>query len=211
MKWLAMLTNKVAGMFGRERFHDELAEEMAFHRAEAARELEANGVKPEAARRRAAVQFGNTAVLRERSHEVVRFRVETVFQDVRYSVRQVRQNPGFAFTAILILALGMGVSVAIFGFVDAALLQPLPYKDPGRLMAVDERSANFPRSNVSRADYEDWKRLNHSFSSYDVYTGTGYLLKTPTGAMPIPAARVSDGFFSTLGVKPLLGRVFLPG
>ena len=211
MKWLAILINKVAGVFGRERFHDELAEEMAFHRAEAARELEANGVKPEAARRRAAVQFGNTAVLGERSHEVVRFRVETVFQDVRYSVRQVRQNPGFAFTAILILALGMGVSVAIFGFVDAALLQPLPYKDPGRLMAVDERSANWPHSPMSRDDYDDWKRMNRSFSSLDVYGGTGFLLHTPSGTEPIVARRVSAGFFDTLGIRMMLGRGFLPG
>ena len=85
-------------------------------------------------------------------------------QDLRYALRQLRKNPGFAFTAILILALGMGVSVAIFGFVDAALLQPLPYHAPDRLMSVDESSAMCPRSNLSRADYEDWKRMNRSFS-----------------------------------------------
>ena len=104
----------------------------------------------------------------------------------------------------------MGVSVAIFGFVDAALLQPLPYADPNRLMSVDESAAVFPRSNLSYADYEDWKRLNRSFSSIDVYTGNGYLLRGASGTEPVPAARVSDGFFTTLGVKPLLGRVFAP-
>ena len=116
----------------------------------------------------------------------------------------MRLNPGFALTAVLILALGMGVSVAIFGFVDAALLEPLPYANADRLMAVDEMSATSPRTNLSRADYEDWKRLNHSFSSLDAYGGMGYLLSTPSGAVPVPAARVSDGFFSTLGVKPML-------
>ena len=78
-------------------------------------------------------------------------------------------------------------------------------------MSVDESSAVFPRSNLSRDDYEDWKRMNKSFSSIDVYTGTGYLLRTSSGAEPVPAARVSDGFFRTLGVKPMLGRDFLPG
>jgi predicted permease len=69
----------------------------------------------------------------------------------------------------------------------------------------------FPSSNLSREDYEDWKRLNRSFSSLEVYTGTGYLVRTPSGAEPVPAARASDGFFRTLGVKPVLGRDFLPG
>jgi predicted permease len=101
--------------------------------------------------------------------------------------------------------------VAIFGFADAALLEPLPYAAPNRLMDVAENSAALPRSDLSRDDYEDWKRLNHSFSSLDVYNGTGYLLHTPSGPVPVPAARVSDGFFRTLGVRPMLGRDFLPG
>ena len=211
MNWLAIFTNRIGHLFGRQRFRDELDEEMAFHRAAAARDLQAIGMTPTAARRRAAVQFGNPAVLRERSHDVVGFRVETVFQDLRFALRQIRHNPGFAFTAILILALGMGVSVAIFGFVDAALLQPLPYKTPDRLMAVDERSANFPHSNLSRDDYDDWKRMNRSFSSLDVYGGTGYLLHTPSGTEPVPGRRVSAGFFDTLGIRMTLGRGFFPG
>ncbi len=122
-------------------------------------------------------------------------------QDLRFALRQMRKNPGFALTSILILALGMGVSVAIFGFVDAALLEPLPYSAPNRLMSVDENSAMFPRSNLSRDDYEDWKRMNRSFSSIEVYSGMGYLLHTASGTEPVPAARVSDGFFRTLGVQ----------
>jgi predicted permease len=208
---LTRFFRKFGVLFGRKRFRDELDEEMAFHRTETEKAYVADGMSPAAARSAAARQFGNSTRLREQSHEVVGFRAEKVLQDVRFSLRQMRQNPGFAFTAVVILALGMGVSVAIFGFVDAALLQPLPYAEPGRLMAVDEASANFPRSNLSFADYEDWKRLNHSFSSLEAYTGMGYLLATPSGAVPVPALRVSDGFFSTLGVKPLLGRVFLPG
>jgi predicted permease len=203
--------NKLALLFGRGRFRAELDEELAFHCAQLEEQLMADGMAPEAAHYTAMRQFGNAARLKEKSHEAIGFRVETVMQDLRFAMRQLRRSPGFALTAILILALGMGVSVAIFGFVDAALLEPLPYASPNRLMSVDENSAMFPRSNLSRADYEDWKRQNRSFSSLDAYTGTGYLLRTASGAVPVPAARVSDGFFSTLGVKMMLGRGFLPG
>ena len=208
---MAVFLNKLGRIFGRERFRTELEEEMAFHRVEVERELAGEGMTAEESRRRAAVRFGNAVRVREESESMIGFRAETVLQDLRYALRQLRHNPGFAFTAILILALGMGVSVAIFGFVDAALVQPLPYVAPDRLMAVDERSANFPHSNLSRADYEDWKRMNRSFASLEVYGGTGYLLHTPAGTEPVPARRVSAGFFDALGTRMMLGRGFLPG
>jgi predicted permease len=211
MNSLTLFLRKLSLLFSRKRFRSELDEEMAFHREQAEKELIAAGMSPEAARYVAMRQFGNATRLKERSHEAVEFRAETVVQDVSFALRQLRKSPGFAATAILILALGMGVSVAIFGFVDAALLQPLPYSDPNRLMAVDENSAVFPRSNLSREDYDDWKRLNKSFSSIEVYTGNGYLFRTAGGTGPVPAARVSDGFFRTLGVRPMLGRDFAPG
>jgi macrolide transport system ATP-binding/permease protein len=132
-------------------------------------------------------------------------------QDVRYSLRQLRRNPGFAFTSILILALGMCASVAIFGFVDAALIKPLPYANPSRLVMVTESVTLFPRANLSYPDYLDWKKLNTVFTSMDVYHVTGYLLNQPAGAEPVPATRVSDGFFRTLGVTPALGRDFRTG
>jgi predicted permease len=137
--------------------------------------------------------------------------METLSQDVRYALRQLRKSPGFACTAILVLTLGMCASVSIFGFVDAALIKPLPYPDPNRLVEVNERNDVFPRANISYPDYLDWKRLNQVFSSMAVYNGTGYLLPTAGGAEPVPAARVSDGFFRTLGIAPLLGRDFYSG
>jgi predicted permease len=105
----------------------------------------------------------------------------------------------------------MGVSVAIFGFVDAALLEPLPYAQPNRLMAVSERNYEVPWANVSYYDYRDWTQQNKSFSSLDVYGESGFLLRTATGTVPVDTGRVSAGFFQTLGVRPMLGRVFLPG
>src|SRR6185436_11963897 len=133
------------------------------------------------------------------------------FQDLRYSVRQLRKAPGFALTAILTLALGMCSSLAIFGFVDAALIQPLPYPNPDRLVVATESVALLPRANLSYYDYLDWKRLNQVFSSIDVYNQTGFLLRTSSKAEPVHAARVSDGFFRTLGVAPILGRDFYTG
>jgi len=77
-------------------------------------------------------------------------------QDLRYAFRQLRKSPGFACTAVLILALGIGASVAIFGFVDAALIKPLPYPNPNRLVDVTESAAMIPHANLSYPDYLDW-------------------------------------------------------
>ena len=137
--------------------------------------------------------------------------MNTFIQDLRYTLRQLRKSPGFAGTVILILAMGMCASIAIFGFVDAALIKPLPYSNPARLVEVTESVAMLPRANLSYPDYLDWKRLNQVFGSMDVYDGTGYLLRTPSGTEPVPATRVSDGFFRTLGIAPLLGRDFYAG
>ena len=211
MNSVSRLFRKLALLFGRGRFRDELNEEMAFHRAQAEKDFIASGMPREAARYAAIRQFGNDTQLRERSHEIVGFRAETVVQDLKYAARQMIKSPGYAVLAVFILALGMGVSVGIFGFVDAALLQPLPFADSNRLVAVDESSVVFPSSNLSYQDWLDWRRMNKSLSSLDVYTGNGYLLRAPQGAEPVPALRVSDSFFSTLGVRAMLGRTFLPG
>lgn len=109
------------------------------------------------------------------------------------------------------LALGLGISVAIFGFVDAALLKPLPYRDPSRLVNVTERVPLIPRARLSYLDYLDWKKLNTVFSSMDVFTGDGFALGTPTGSELVAGTRVSDGFFRTLGIAPMLGRDFYSG
>jgi predicted permease len=137
--------------------------------------------------------------------------MQNLLQDVRYALRQLRKSPGFAVTAILILTLGIGASTAIFGFVDAALIRPLPYADPARLVDVTESAAMFPRANLSYPDYLDWKRLNQVFISLVTYNTDGYLLRTPSGTEPVPAVRVSDDFFRTLGVAPVVGRDFHAG
>ena len=211
MNPLTVFARRLGMFLHRDRYRTDLDEEMQFHREHVERDLIADGMSPASAKTAAARQFGNATQLREESHNVIAFRWETVLQDLRYAFRQFRQHPGFAITAVFILAVGMGVSVAISAFVDAALIQPLPYLSPNRLMDVTENSTMFKRSNLSRDDFDDWKRLNHSFSSLDAYGGTGFLLRTSSGSEPIPAGRVSADFFRTLGVKPMLGRSFLSG
>ena len=211
MNPIGRFLKRLSILLGRKRFLSELDEEMAFHRAHAEREFIAGGMTPETAHYAAMRQFGNTTRLREKSHEVVGFKAETVLQDLRFALRQLRKNPGFAVTAIVILALGIGASVAIFAFVDAALIKPLPYPNPTRLMEVTESLALFPRGNLSYADYVDWKRMNTVFSSMDVYTAHRYEFNTPTGTVSVHGLQVSAGFFGTLGIQPMLGRDFRPG
>ncbi len=211
MNFIRRFARKMSILLGRERFRNELDEEMAFHREQVKRELVSGGMESEAARYAAMRQFGNATRIKEQSHKAVGFSAETVGQDLRFALRQLRKSQGFAATVILILGLGIGACTAIFGFVDAALIKPLPYPNPTRLMDVTESLPTASRSNLSYADYADWKRMNHVFTSLDVYTGSGYGLSTPTGTVPVPGERVSAGFFRTLGIVPLLGRDFLPG
>jgi hypothetical protein len=157
-------------MFKRTRSADDFAEEIKSHLELEADDLKREGLREDEARRRARVEFGNVRAAQERFYlrnRVVWF--DNLVRDLKFASRQLVRNPIFAVTAVLVLALGMGVSVAIFGFVNAALLKPLPYANSSRLMDVNENAVLWPRSPLSAQDYLDWKRLNHSFSSLDVY------------------------------------------
>src|SRR5581483_9082474 len=127
------------------------------------------------------------------------------------AIRQFVKNPAFAVTAIVVLTLGIAASAAIFAFVDAALLKPLPYRDPNRLLWITESASAMPRANLSYFDYLDWKSRNQTLESLDVWTEGGLLLQSREGSEPVTLGRASDGFFKTLGVTPVLGRDFRPG
>ena len=142
--------------------------------------------------------------------------MQSFVQDLRFAIRQLQKSPGFACTAIFMVALGICANVAIFGFVDAALIRPLPYRTPSRLVGVFETSATEPRYNVSYLNFLDWRNLNKVFSSIDAYSAHdaangGFMLSTPAGAQQVAETRVSPGFFRTLGVRPVLGRDFYSG
>ncbi len=208
MKAMMRLFRRLGFLVGRERYGRELDEEMAFHRGQAEKDFTEGGMSADEARYAAMRQFGNATRIKERSHEVVGFRMESVILDLRFALRQLGKNKGFAATAVLILALGIGASVAIFAFVDAALIKPLPYKDPNRLVVLYETTTMGNKFHLSYPDYLDWKKGNKVFASLDVYSPYGFLLKTPTGLEQADGASVSAGFFETLGVTPVLGRNF---
>lgn len=211
MNFFLQFMRRLSLLMRRKRFRNDLDEEMAFHRDQVEKELIADGMTQRSAYSAAVRQFGNPTRLREQCHEMIGFSLETVVQDIRFAIRQLKRQPSFALLAVAILAIGIGASVAVFGFVDAALLEPLPYANPNRLLDVGEDSNVHPRSNLSYQDFIDWKRMNRSFSGFDAYTGAGFLLHTADGAEPVPAIRVTAGFFDTLGVRPYLGRTFRAG
>ena len=212
MKRLRALVIRLCGLLPGTRRDRAFAEEIESHLEMHIADNVRAGMSPEQARRDALIKLGGVESTRQAYRERSSIPVlEHLRQDVRFAIRQLAKNPGFTATVILMLALGTGASVAIFGFVDAALVRPLPYPDPTRLVHVTETTAQIPRANLSYPDYLDWKRLNTVFSSMDVFQGTGFMLGTPEGSQPVPGARVSDGFFRTLGVAPALGRDFQPG
>jgi macrolide transport system ATP-binding/permease protein len=205
---------RVLGTWGSSRRERELADELESHLQMHIDDNVRAGMPPEEARRQALLKLGGVEQTKEAWRERAGFpQVGQTLSDLRFALRQLVKSPGFAATAVFVLALGIGASTALFAFVDAALVRPLPYRDPARLVSVNESPADTPqrRTPLSYLDYVDWKRLGQGLASLDVFTGAGYMLSTPAGAEAVPAARVSAGFFRTLGVTPLLGRDFQPG
>jgi len=132
-------------------------------------------------------------------------------KDLRYCFRRLRRTPGFALTAITVLTLGIGAATAIYAFVDTTLVKPLPYREPARLVALFEHNPAGDRFHLSDFDYRAWKQRNRVFTSLDVYEPETGTLNEPEGAEEVSEPVVSDGFFRTLGVVPILGRDFFAG
>ncbi len=209
MRWLRAWMIRLSGLRGKAQRERDMQEEFAslisLHIADNLRA----GMAEDEARRQAFLRLGGMEPLKEayRERSTAPF-LEHLILDLRFALRQLRKTPGFTAAAVLVLALAMSASIAIFTFVDAALLKPLPYPQPSRLVAVAESTPQFPHDNLSYPDYQDWKATNKVFKSLDVSGGGGFLLRTGAGVEPVQAARVSAGFFRTLGVHPLLGRDF---
>jgi len=134
-------------------------------------------------------------------------------QNLRYAIRLLGNNPGFALVVVLTLALGIGANTAIFSVVYSALLRPLPYREPGKLFHLGESRIQADNSTdgaqVSYPDYLDWKRTAKSVQSFAAYSGDAFTLAGNGEPKNIFAAQVTPSFFATLGVKPALGRDFL--
>jgi macrolide transport system ATP-binding/permease protein len=200
------------GLFSRNLPDKEFSEEIETHLQMQIEDNLRSGMAPERARREAILKSGGMEVTMQAYREGTTLPfVETLWQDLRYTLRQLRKNPVFAATAVLVLTLGIGAAVGIFSFADAALIKPLPYREPSRLVVIFGSIPLGPRFHLSFPDYYDLKKLNKVFSSFDVYDPNGFVLSTPTGAQLGAGGRVSAGFFRTLGVAPILGRDFAPG
>jgi putative ABC transport system permease protein len=134
----------------------------------------------------------------------------TLIQDVRYGLRMLAKNPGFAAVVVVTLALGIGANTAIFSVVDAVLLRPLPYADPGRLVVVGERWMG-GGGDFSPPDYLDIAAQNHVFEQMAAYRNSNFNLSAGKHPERVWGAVVTINTFNLLGVKPLLGRSFMSG
>src|SRR5579862_6384369 len=142
---------------------------------------------------------------------VMRGYMETLLQDARYGLRALRKSPGFAVVAVIILALGIGANTAIFSVVNAVLLRPLPYRDSGRLVVVDERHLTGPEvGNVSPANFLDWREQNRVFDPISAAFSWGVNLTGRGEAEQIQGLKVTSNLFTLLGAQAEMGRTFLP-
>jgi putative ABC transport system permease protein len=132
--------------------------------------------------------------------------METLFQNLRYTIRTLRKSPGFTAVAVLTLALGIGANTAIFSVVNAVLLRPLPYKDDSRLVVI----LNKGRNPVAPANFIDWRSQSRSFSHMGAAEYWTPNLTGTDNPEKLWALHITPDIFPMLGVQPLLGRVFLP-
>jgi putative ABC transport system permease protein len=211
--WLQVLAAKLRGTFHPDSEQRDLGEELHVHLDLLTEDYVRKGMNAAEARRQATLKLGNDSRIREelRRQAGLPF-LEVLVQDLRYGLRMLRKSPGFAAIAVATLALGIGANAGIFSVVNGVLLQPLPYEDSGRLMEVfsSAPTRGFPdRSSTSPPDFRTLRERNRTFTSLSAYYTNSFNL---AGDIPerLRADVVSWEYFDTLGVKPILGRAFLP-
>jgi predicted permease len=200
---------KLQILFGRKKFESELQEEMAFHREQAEKELRADGLSSEAAKYAASRRFGNTTHLKEQSHDIVGFWFETVLQDIRYALRTLQKQPGFAAVALLTLALGTGVTTVMFTVVNGVLLKPLSYPGPERLVTLHGHTEKYgDQWGISYPNFLDLKRESRSITRLAAWTYGGDTVSNPGQAEYVDGRQISYELFSIFGVNLSAGREF---
>ncbi|HEV2490652.1 MAG TPA: ABC transporter permease [Candidatus Acidoferrales bacterium] len=133
-----------------------------------------------------------------------------LWQDLRYGIRLLAKSPGFTAVAVVTLALGIGANTALFSVVNGVLLNPLAYPQPSQLVALYGRTPGFDKAPIAYLNFLDWQREAHSFSSMAIYRNEDYNFTGKGEAERLSGYMISADFFSMLGVKPVLGRVFRP-
>ncbi len=169
----------------------------------------ASGIAPEEAHYAARRAFGNSTLIKEQTHEAWGWAsFERLMQDLHFALRQLGRSPGYAFAAIFTLALGIGACTLIFSVADAVLLRPLPYPHPEQLVRVWEQLPNGHRSNLAESNFEDLLSQNNTLASLAAYNYGVASVSGGTEPARLTISAVSGGFFLTLGIQPLRGRLF---
>ena len=198
---------RILNLFRRSQMDREIADELQAH---IDLRIEANlaaGMSPEEAKRVAYLRFGNRTATKERVAEAdAHLGLDIVYRDIRYALRQLRHSPGFALTAILTLALGIGANVVVFGVLNALILHPLNFPGAGRLYEIEHKEYQYLTQ--SYPDYLDFRSRNTAFTDLAAYKleSVGFSTGGPAQSCWMYAA--STNYFDTLGVQPALGRFF---
>ena len=214
MKHLRRILQKFRLLFADSRVEAELTREIATHVAFLEDEYLRRGMSPENARRVARIACGGVEQTKQRHRDERGFQgLGHIVQDARYAFRQLCKSPGFTVTAILMLALGIGATTAIFSIVEGVLLRPLPFPDPNRLVTLGDltdglQCASCAHASVTGPDIRNYMRDTHSFSHLGGYRQRLFELSGTAEPAAVIATRMSGELFAALGVPPLLGRVF---
>ncbi|HEU0076045.1 MAG TPA: ABC transporter permease, partial [Longimicrobiaceae bacterium] len=201
MAWYHRLLNTARP----DRLSRELDRELEFHLAERADELMAGGMSEAEARRQARLRFGGPGVQKERTRDrdVLPW-LESLAADLRYALRSLRANPGFAGVAVLSLGLGIGANTAIFSLVDAVMLRPLPVTRPEELVQVTMGGG---AEDFTNPLWEELRDRQDVFAGAFATSDERFDLASGGEVRPVDGAWVSGGFFGALGVAPAAGRL----
>jgi len=137
--------------------------------------------------------------------------METLLQDLRYGLRMLAKSPGFTAIAVLTLALGIGTNTALFSVVNGVLLNPLAYPQSGQLVALYGKTPGFDQASINYPNFLDWQRDTQTFSSMAIYRNQDYNFTGTGETERLSGYMISADFFSTLGIRPILGRTFRAG
>ena len=200
---------RIRSLFKAQAADAELDNELRFHAEHQREKYMQAGLTFDEATRRIRLEFGGLDQVKEECREARGVHLmETLLRDVHYALRTLRKAPGFTCVALLTLALGIGVNTAIFSVVDGVLLRPLPYKDPSRLIALNETTPKVGTVSVSYPDFLDWREQSRAFSEMAAVCEVGFNLAGVDQPENISGEAVSPNFLSMLGVRPFLGRDF---
>jgi predicted permease len=211
MNWLRVVLSRLLGFFRKRRLEKDLDVELHSHLELLTEEIIRRGMTPEAARYAARREFGGLEQIKEiyRDQHGLPF-FEALVQDARYALRTLVKSPGFTAVAVLTLALGIGANTAIFSVVKAVLLRPLPFKDPTRLVRVNESVGKGGRSPVAYPNYLDWRAQNTVFEEMAAFGDCEMIVSGTDKPERVYCEQASDTYFPLLGVSAAIGRTFTP-